>query len=134
MVFGGDATSATLELGALPIDQLRSMEVLHPGTSMPTTLTPTPQGDRMVLNVPLVNGCAMVRLLADKSSAAALGNWIWSNLPRAWMVLASVKWNALLRIWRSALIWRIARNWKPCRAKGVNHVAVARAVRTHRPH
>ncbi len=70
VVFGGAATSATVELGALPIDQLHSVEVLHPGVATATSITPTPQGDGMVLNVPLVDGCAMVRLNADKSTSS----------------------------------------------------------------
>jgi hypothetical protein len=70
VVFGGSATSATVELGALPISQLHSVEVLHPGVGTATPITPTQQGDGMVLTVPLVNGCAMVRVLADKAVAA----------------------------------------------------------------
>lgn len=69
VVFGGSATSATVKLGALPISQLHSVEVLHPGGAAATPITPTPQGDGMVLTVPLVTGCAMVRVLADKSAA-----------------------------------------------------------------
>ena len=71
VVFGGSATSATVEVGTLPISQLHSVEVLHPGVAEPTVITPDTQGDRMVLNVPLINGCAMVRILADKSTNAA---------------------------------------------------------------
>ena len=69
VVFGGTATSATVKLGALPIDQLHSVEALHPGVATATPITPTLQGDGMVLTVPLVNGCAMVRVLADKTPA-----------------------------------------------------------------
>jgi hypothetical protein len=66
VVFGGTATSATVEVGALPVKRLHSIEVLHPGVAGGASIKPTPKADGMVLTVPLVNGCAMVRVLADK--------------------------------------------------------------------
>ena len=71
VVFGGSATSATIEVGDLPIDQLHCVDVLHPGAATAMAITPTSQGDRMLLTVPLVHGCAMVRVLADKSTGSA---------------------------------------------------------------
>ena len=50
--------------------RLHDVEVLHPGVATATSITPTPQGDGMVLNVPLVDGCAMVRLNVDKSTSS----------------------------------------------------------------
>jgi len=68
VVFGGTAASATVEIGALPITQPQAVEVLHPGAAAPTAITPLMQDGRMVLNVPLVNGCAMVRIVSEKDS------------------------------------------------------------------
>lgn len=71
IMFGGSANSATVELNNLPIETLHSVEVLQPGVATPVALTATQNGDIITLtDVPLVRGCAMVKITADKSSAS----------------------------------------------------------------
>jgi len=66
VVFGGTAASATVEIGALPIAQPQAMEVLHPGTAAPVMIQPGIRDGKMVMEVPLVHGCAMVRIVGVK--------------------------------------------------------------------
>ena len=69
VVFGGSSTYATVELGALSIGKLHSIEVLHPGIAAATILTPTLKDKRIVIEVPLVHGCAMVRIISTEAVA-----------------------------------------------------------------
>ncbi len=88
VMFGGSATTATVELGPLPIAQLHSVEVLHPGVASATPITPTQQGGRIVLEVPLVRGCAMVRMEADKTTGA-----VSSSTPELSLHLTPDSWH-----------------------------------------
>ena len=65
VVLGGDAAGATVRLrraaDAPPWEKL-TCRAVHPGRDAPADLSGTPDGDWFVLDVPLVRGCAVVKL------------------------------------------------------------------------
>mgnify|MGYP001947715899 CR=1 FL=1 len=70
VMFGGSATTATIELKDLPIATLTEVKILQPGVATPLVVTPAQNGNTMTIDVPLVLGCAMVQIIADKSTAS----------------------------------------------------------------
>jgi hypothetical protein len=68
VTFGGQESKACVVLHGLPrLAEQKAFrsEVLHPGETGWTPLAATKRGDDLVLDVPLVRGCAMVRLACD---------------------------------------------------------------------
>ena len=66
VMFGGKATSATMELDFLPVEA----KVLHPGARSAVPIAVKRRGNRAVLDVPLVRGCALVCVPADRANGS----------------------------------------------------------------
>ncbi len=66
VTFGGPASRATVKLGNVGVlikgGTSLACEALHPGTEMPVAVTARVENGRMVLDVPLERGCAVVRI------------------------------------------------------------------------
>ncbi|MGD0899696.1 MAG: hypothetical protein ABR915_17835 [Thermoguttaceae bacterium] len=77
IVFGGDAAGARVSIRGLP--QLPvAFDVLHPGNETPVAITPKNRDGVLVLDVPLVRGCAVVRMRVKMKAAMSVllsGGW-----------------------------------------------------------
>jgi len=65
VVYGGEQTSVKVilrDLPRLPGQDKFLIEAIHPGVAKPTSLQAVEEGSHLILDIPLVHGCAMVKL------------------------------------------------------------------------
>ena len=68
VTFGGDRSKAAVVISGLTdnVNRRFRIEALHPAVEKPAPVSATAQGDLLTLEVPLVRGCAMVKLVEKK--------------------------------------------------------------------
>ncbi|MHC4156165.1 MAG: hypothetical protein ACYST6_14780, partial [Planctomycetota bacterium] len=68
VTFGGDRSKAAVVISGLTnnVEKRFRIEALHPGAEKPAPVSATARGDLLRLEVPLVRGCAMVKLVEKK--------------------------------------------------------------------
>ncbi len=68
VTFGGDLPKAAVVISGLTNNVKRRfrIEALHPAAESPAPVSASSQGDLLTLEVPLVRGCAMVKLVEKK--------------------------------------------------------------------
>jgi hypothetical protein len=65
VTFAGNAAKVSVALRLPGLAGVKSAVVLHPGSEKPTTIAVAAQGADLRLEIPIVRGCAMVRLKKD---------------------------------------------------------------------
>jgi hypothetical protein len=68
VTFGGDLSKAAVVISGLTnnVEKRFRIEALHPAAKEPAPVSASFEGDLLTLQVPLVRGCAMVRLVEKK--------------------------------------------------------------------
>jgi hypothetical protein len=68
VTFGGNRSKATVVIGGLMnnVNRRFRIEALHPAAAKPAPVSASSEGDLLTLEVPLVRGCAMVKLVEKK--------------------------------------------------------------------
>lgn len=68
VTFGGDRSKAMVVISGLTnnVNRRFRIEALHPAAEKPAPVSAMAQGELLTLEVPLVRGCAMVKLVEKK--------------------------------------------------------------------